>query len=187
MIHASISCRSKNGCSHRKKLDTPLSVVDDAVNLNFGAPEAMTNLSVRYKRRQIQPAPAVKTNAAKQTQNGVGLVFSVRPKLGNAGSELRIGRFIFLVSHAAIFSAVQEADKASEMERTWSTGQRAKGLGADGFCTGNEGVILHSISCRNKNGASHRKNFDTPPLRGSCECTEVHFQRFQRHDNFRCT
>jgi hypothetical protein len=29
-------------------------------------------------------------------------------------------------------------------------------------------VILHSISCRSKNGALHRKNFDTPPLIGSC-------------------
>ena len=38
--------------------------------------------------------------------------------------------------------------------------------GVHGFCTGNEGVILHSISCRSKNGASHRKNFDTPPLEG---------------------
>ena len=26
-----------------------------------------------------------------------------------------------------------------------------------GFGAGNEGVILHSISCRSKNGASHRK------------------------------
>ena len=33
---------------------------------------------------------------------------------------------------------------------------------------GNEGVIPHSISCRSKNGASHRNNFDTPPLKGSC-------------------
>src|SRR5271169_3255174 len=36
------------------------------------------------------------------------------------------------------------------------------------FCTGVEGVILHLISCRSKNGASHRKNFDTPPLGGNC-------------------
>ena len=30
--------------------------------------------------------------------------------------------------------------------------------GVHGFCAGSEGVILHSISCRSKNGASHRKN-----------------------------
>jgi hypothetical protein len=28
-------------------------------------------------------------------------------------------------------------------------------------------MILYSISCRSKNGASHRMNFDTPPLEGS--------------------
>jgi hypothetical protein len=37
------------------------------------------------------------------------------------------------------------------------------------------GIILRSISCRSKNGASHRKNFDTPPLgrncRETCECS----------------
>jgi hypothetical protein len=27
-------------------------------------------------------------------------------------------------------------------------------------------VIPHSISCRSKNGVSHRKNFDSPPLSG---------------------
>jgi hypothetical protein len=48
-------------------------------------------------------------------------------------------------------------------------------------------AIQPSISRWWQNGASHRKNFDTPPLRGSCECTTVHFHRFQQHDNFRCT
>ena len=38
--------------------------------------------------------------------------------------------------------------------------------GVNAFCAGSEGVILHSILCRSKNGASHRKNFDTPPLKG---------------------
>jgi len=44
---------------------------------------------------------------------------------------------------------------------------RSRG-GVHGFCAGNEGVILHSISCWSKNGASHRMNVDTPPLEGSC-------------------
>ena len=59
--------------------------------------------------------------------------------------------------------------------------------GVHAFCAGSEGVILHSISWWSKNGASHRKNFDTPPLRGSCKCTTVHLQRFQGHNDFRCT
>src|SRR5271166_1932059 len=58
---------------------------------------------------------------------------------------------------------------------------------AHGFCARSEGMIVHSISWRCKNGASHRENFDTPPLRGNCKCTTVHLQRFQRHNNFRCT
>jgi hypothetical protein len=43
-----------------------------------------------------------------------------------------------------------------------------------GFCARSEGMIVNSISWWCKNGASHRKNFDTPPLKGSCRCTTVH-------------
>ena len=43
--------------------------------------------------------------------------------------------------------------------------------GVHGFCAGGEGVILQSISWWCKNGASHRKNFDTPPLGGNCRET----------------
>jgi hypothetical protein len=38
--------------------------------------------------------------------------------------------------------------------------------GVHRFYAGIEGVILHSISRQSKNGASHRKNCDTPPLGG---------------------
>ena len=38
---------------------------------------------------------------------------------------------------------------------------------------GNERVIPHSIWCRSKNGAPHRKNCDTPPLIGNCPDTLV--------------
>ena len=48
-------------------------------------------------------------------------------------------------------------------------------------------MIVHSISWCCQNGASHRKNFDTPPLKGSCKCTTVHLPRFQGHNDFRCT
>ena len=54
--------------------------------------------------------------------------------------------------------AKDEAEQPAK--KLWSRG------GVHGFCAGNEGVILHSISCRSKNGASHRKNLDTPPLKG---------------------
>ena len=55
-----------------------------------------------------------------------------------------------------------------------ATEQPARKLAAGvAFCAGNEGMIPHSISCRSKNGASHRKNFDTPPLIGSCRYTTV--------------
>ncbi|MBZ5681998.1 MAG: RepB family DNA primase [Acidobacteriia bacterium] len=57
----------------------------------------------------------------------------------------------------------------------WCGGVVAKGAcsrgGVQGFYAGIEGVILHSISSRGKNGASHRKNFDTPPLGGNCRET----------------
>jgi hypothetical protein len=41
------------------------------------------------------------------------------------------------------------------------------GVEFHGFCASGDGVILHSIWCRSKNGASHRKNCDTPPPTGS--------------------
>jgi hypothetical protein len=50
-----------------------------------------------------------------------------------------------------------------------------------------EGMIVHPISWWCKNGASHRENFDTPSLKGSCRCTTVHLQRFQGHTDLRCT
>ena len=40
--------------------------------------------------------------------------------------------------------------------------------GVRGFCVGVEGMIRHSTSRRCRHGASHRKNFDTPPLGGNC-------------------
>ena len=49
----------------------------------------------------------------------------------------------------------------------WRNGGACKEVysrgGVRGFYSGIEGEILHSISCRSKNGASHRKNCDTPP------------------------
>jgi hypothetical protein len=59
--------------------------------------------------------------------------------------------------------------------REWYGGSVAKEPcsrgGAHSFCISIEGVILHSISWWCKNGASHRKNFDTPPLIGNCPDT----------------
>jgi hypothetical protein len=34
-------------------------------------------------------------------------------------------------------------------------------------------MILHANPWQDHNGASHRKNLDTPPLTGSCGCTTV--------------
>ena len=55
------------------------------------------------------------------------------------------------------------------------------------FGAGVEGMIQHSILWQCRNGASHRENFDTPPLEGSCRYTTVHLQWFQGHNDFRCT
>jgi hypothetical protein len=40
--------------------------------------------------------------------------------------------------------------------------------GVRGFCAGVEAMIRHSILWQCRNGASHRKNVDTPPLGGNC-------------------
>jgi hypothetical protein len=43
--------------------------------------------------------------------------------------------------------------------------------GVHSFCAGIGAMIPHSVSWWCKNGASHRKNFDTPPLRGCCRAS----------------
>src|SRR5882762_10183423 len=48
--------------------------------------------------------------------------------------------------------------------------------GVQASCAGSQGMIRHSISWWCKHGASHRKNFDTPPLRGNCPDTFVSLQ-----------
>ncbi len=52
---------------------------------------------------------------------------------------------------------------------------RARARKAYRLCEGGEGMIRTLFSCPSKNGASHRKNFDTPPLgrncRETCECS----------------
>jgi hypothetical protein len=50
---------------------------------------------------------------------------------------------------------------------------RARARNAQSLCAGREGIIPDSISCQSKNGASHRKNCDTPPLIGNCPDTFV--------------
>ena len=51
----------------------------------------------------------------------------------------------------------------------WSPKKACSWGGVHGFCTRIEGAILHSISRWCRHGASHRRNFDTPPLRGCCK------------------
>jgi len=41
-------------------------------------------------------------------------------------------------------------------------------VGVHRLFTRNEGIVPRSISSQSKNGASHRENCDTPPLRGCC-------------------
>jgi len=48
---------------------------------------------------------------------------------------------------------------------------RTRARKAQSLCAGREGIIPDSISCWSKNGASHRKYFDTPPLGGNCRET----------------
>jgi single stranded DNA-binding protein len=50
------------------------------------------------------------------------------------------------------------------------------------FCACGEGMIVHSISWWCKNGASHRENFDTPPLRGCCRAPRGAPERLVRNE-----
>jgi hypothetical protein len=38
-------------------------------------------------------------------------------------------------------------------------------------------MTLHQNLCQDHNGASHRRNFDTPPLTGSCRYTNVNLHK----------
>jgi hypothetical protein len=59
------------------KLD--LAVIHHSINPNFRAPKAITNVSIGYELFQIQLAPAMEAESAKQILEGIRLVFSVRP------------------------------------------------------------------------------------------------------------
>jgi hypothetical protein len=58
-----------------------LTVINHSISPNFRAPKAITDVFIRYKVFQIQLAPAMQTESAKQVLEGVGLVFSVGPQL----------------------------------------------------------------------------------------------------------
>jgi RepB DNA-primase from phage plasmid len=70
--------------------------------------------------------------------------------------------------------------------RKWwggAVGREACSRGGDhGFCASGEGMILPSISWRCQNGASHRKNFETPPLRGCCRASRDALERLVRNE-----
>ena len=50
-----------------------------SINPNLRAPKAITNVSIGYELFQIQLAPAMEAESAKQILEGIRLVFSVRP------------------------------------------------------------------------------------------------------------
>jgi hypothetical protein len=64
------------------------------------------------------------------------------------------------VDTVVVTMAWRSGDQGS---RSWSV--------VDGYYAGIEGVIPDSISCRIKNGASHRMYVDTSPLGGNCRET----------------
>ena len=63
-------------------------VVDDAVYLDLGAPEAVEDVLIRHQRGKVEPAPAVQADPAEQPQQAVGLVISVRPQFRGASRNL---------------------------------------------------------------------------------------------------
>ena len=76
-------------------------------------------------------------------------------------------------AHAKQVAPLCVCEKARAMVRR-SSRQRSLQTGSSPrLLYAREGMIVHSISWWCKNGASHRKNFDTPPLIGSCRYTTV--------------
>ena len=98
-------------------LNRPPGVVNDSINLDPRAPEAMENVLVRCERCKVQPPPAVQTNTAQQAQHTVGLVFSMWPQSCDENRELGIGQRILRASHAAILSGSQEGEQGSNRRR----------------------------------------------------------------------
>ena len=81
-----------------------------------------------------------------------------------ASARLRLGESIPIDGGGTLL------EDRRRLEIPWVL-SRARARKAYRLSAGGQGIIPDSISCRSKNGASHRKNFDTPPLGGNCKET----------------
>jgi hypothetical protein len=61
--------------------------IHHSINPNLRAPKAITDVSIRHEPFQVQLAPPMQTEPAKQVLDGIGLVFSVRPQLCQRSCE----------------------------------------------------------------------------------------------------
>jgi hypothetical protein len=81
-----------------------------------------------------------------------------------ASARLRLGESIPIDDPVILL----EGRRRLEFPLVLSRGRARK---AYRLCAGGEAMIRTLFSCPSKNGASHRKNFDTPPLGGNCRET----------------
>ena len=73
--------------------------MNDAVDLDLRAPEAMSDVSAGRKRRQVQPFPAMHTGPTQESKDAAGFVLAVRPKPGEARRQFRPGCCILRAIH----------------------------------------------------------------------------------------
>jgi len=59
----------------------------------------MEDILLRYESRKVQPTPVVHTHTAEQSQQAVGLMFSVRPELCDTNRKVGVGLHLFQVFH----------------------------------------------------------------------------------------
>jgi hypothetical protein len=89
-----------------------------------------------------------------------------------SGAQTLMGTFkTFAVSATSCFHASHTksaCSRSSRVSRKEASFRSSICTGSCGSSDGIEGMILHSIPPRNHNGASHRKNIDTPSLTGCC-------------------
>jgi hypothetical protein len=67
-----------------------LRVVNDSVDFHLWAPEAVQDIPARDKVCKIQPAPAMYSHSAEDSQDGIGFMLAVRPQLRHASCEFGI-------------------------------------------------------------------------------------------------
>jgi len=120
-------------------------------------------------RRSDSPRPLLFAPSGRSTSHRPGFASSKAFRSRTFVTPLVVRHCSEIASARCIRKGPSQGCGGAACEEAYSWG------GVRSCCAGVEGMILHSISRWCRRGASHRKNFDTPPLGGNCRETRECF------------